>query len=152
MRTGVLHLQCIVLQWTLCGRYCTADGQWYCTLNELCYNEHYVKNTAQQVDSCIVAWMECITVNIMWKVLHILWTKLFRLEYSVLTVNDISKVLHSSLVEVLYIEWSVAVNIMWKLLHSIGQLYCRKKCFTVKFKWNFWAWNVWARTFFRRNI
>ena len=40
---------------TFIGRYCTAGGQWYCGLNGVCYSEHYVEGTAQQVDSGIVA-------------------------------------------------------------------------------------------------
>jgi len=68
--TVVLWLECSVLQWTLCGSYCTAGGQWYCSLNGVCYSEHYVEGTEQQVDSGFVAWMHCVTVTIMWKVLH----------------------------------------------------------------------------------
>ena len=30
--------------------------------------------SAQQVDSDIAAWMECVAVNIMWKVLQSRWT------------------------------------------------------------------------------
>ena len=35
--------------------YCTAGGQWYCGLNVVCYSEHYVEDTVQQVESVIVA-------------------------------------------------------------------------------------------------
>ena len=35
-------------------RYCTAGGQWYCSLNGVCYSEQYVEVTAQQVNSGIV--------------------------------------------------------------------------------------------------
>ena len=73
-----------VLQWTLYGRYFTAGGQWYCSLNGVCYSEHYVEDTSQQVDSGIAAWMECVTVNIMWKILHGRWTVVLQLECSVL--------------------------------------------------------------------
>jgi hypothetical protein len=31
----------------------------------MCYNEHYVENISQQVDSDIVVGMESVTVNIM---------------------------------------------------------------------------------------
>jgi len=64
--TVVLCIECSVLQWTVCGRYCTEGGQWYCGLNVLCYSEHYVEGTAQQVDSGIVYWMECVTGTSMW--------------------------------------------------------------------------------------
>jgi len=73
-----------LLQWTLCGRYCTAVGQWYCGLNVVCYSEHYVEGTAQQVDSVIVAWMECVTVNSIWKILHSRWTVVLWVEWSLL--------------------------------------------------------------------
>ena len=43
------------VQGMLIGRYCTAGGQLYCALNGVCYSEHYVGGTAQQVDSVIVA-------------------------------------------------------------------------------------------------
>ena len=76
-----------VLQWTLIGRYFTASGQWYCSLNGVCYSEHYVEGTSQQVDSGIAAWMECVTVNINWKVLHSRWTVVSQLEWSVLQWN-----------------------------------------------------------------
>jgi hypothetical protein len=36
----------------------------------MCYSEHYVDDTSQQVNSNIVAGMECVTVKIMWKKLH----------------------------------------------------------------------------------
>ena len=52
--TVVLWLEWSVLQCTLCGRYCTAGGQWYCGLNGVCYIEHYVEGTEQQVDSSIL--------------------------------------------------------------------------------------------------
>jgi hypothetical protein len=35
------------------GRYFTAGEQWYCSLNGVCCSEHYVEDTAQQVDSGI---------------------------------------------------------------------------------------------------
>jgi len=48
------------------------------------YSEHYVEVTVQQVDSGIAVWMECVTVNIMWKVLHSRWTVLLQFGWSVL--------------------------------------------------------------------
>jgi len=82
--TVVLWIEWFLLQWTLCGRYCTAGGQWYCALNGVCYSEHYVEGTAQQVDSGIVGRMECVTVNIMWKILHSKWTMLLWVEWFLL--------------------------------------------------------------------
>ena len=72
-----------VLQWTVCGKYCTAGGQSYCGLSGGCYSEQYVEGTAQQVDSSIVGWMQCVTVNSMWKLLHRKRTVLLCVEWSV---------------------------------------------------------------------
>jgi len=69
---------------TFIGRYCTAGGQWYCRLNGVCYSEHYVEGTALQVESGIAGWMECITGNIMWKVLHCRWRVVLQVGWSVL--------------------------------------------------------------------
>jgi len=82
--TVVLWVEWCVLQWTVCGRYCTVGGQWYCVLNVVCYSEQYVEGTAQQVESGIVCWMECVTVNCMWKVLHSRWKVVLCVEWSVL--------------------------------------------------------------------
>jgi len=99
--TVVLWVEWCVIQWTVCGRYCTAGGQWYCGLNVECYSEQYVEVTAKQVDSCIVGWMECDTVNSMWKVLHSMWTVVFWVKWSVL-------------------QWKVC----GKYCTAVGQLYC----------------------------
>jgi len=79
----LLCIEWSVLQGLVYGRYCTAGGLWYCGLNVVCYNEQYVEATAQQVDSSIVYWMESVTVNIIWKVLHSSWTVLLWVECSV---------------------------------------------------------------------
>jgi len=50
----VLWVEWGVLQLILCASYCTASGQIYCGLNVVCYSEHYVEGTAQQMDSGIV--------------------------------------------------------------------------------------------------
>ena len=39
---------------------------------------------AQQVDSSIAVWMECVIVNIMLKSLHSRWTVVLQVEWSVL--------------------------------------------------------------------
>ena len=82
--TMYLWLELCVLHWTVCGRYCTAGGEWYCELNGVCYSEHYVERTAQKVDSVLVAWIVFVTVNIMRKVLHRRWTVLLWDEWIVL--------------------------------------------------------------------
>ena len=41
------------VQGTFIGRYFTAVEHWYCSLNEVCYSEHYLEDTSQQVDSGI---------------------------------------------------------------------------------------------------
>jgi len=40
------------------------------------YSEFYEEDTAQQLDSGIVGWMECDTLNNMWKLLHSSCTEL----------------------------------------------------------------------------
>ena len=77
--TLVLQLEWSALQWTLYGRYYTAGGHWYCSLNEVRYSEHYMEGTSQQVDTGITAWMKCVTVNILWKILHSIGHRYFSL-------------------------------------------------------------------------
>jgi len=38
-----------------------------------------MENTSQQVDSGIAAGMECVTVNIIWKILHSRWAVILQL-------------------------------------------------------------------------
>jgi len=98
--TVVLWVEWSVLQWTVCGRYCTAGGQWYCGLNGLCYSEQYVEGTAQRVDYDILGWMECVTMNSMWNVLHSRWTM------------------------VLWVYWNVIqLTVSWSYCTASGQLY-----------------------------
>jgi len=114
----VLWLEWSVWQWTICGRYCTAGGQWYWKLNGVCYSEYYVEGTAQQVDSSIVPWMECVTVNIMWKVLHSRWTVVLWLEWSVLEWTLCGRYWAAGGSGIVAWMECVTVNIMWKVLHS----------------------------------
>jgi len=140
--TVVLQIECSVLQWTLSGRYFTAGGQWYCRLNAVCYSEHYVEDTSQQVDSGIADWMKCVTVNIMRKILHSRWTVVLQLKSSVLLWTLSGRYFTAggqwywSLNAVCYCEYyledtsqqvgsgiaawmnCVTVNIIWKLLQS----------------------------------
>jgi len=80
----IFQVEWSVLQQTLCGNYCTAVGQFYRSLNWVCYSEHYVEFTAQQVDRYIAGWMEYGTVNFMWKLQHSMWAVLLQVEWSVL--------------------------------------------------------------------
>ena len=57
---------------------------WYWSLNGVCYNEHCLEDTSQQVDTGIGVLMECVTVNIVWKILHSSWTLVLEFEWSVL--------------------------------------------------------------------
>jgi len=50
----------------------------------VCFSEHYLEDTAEQVDSDIGVLMECVTVNIIWKILHGRWTLVLEFEWSVL--------------------------------------------------------------------
>jgi len=43
-----------------------------------------MEDTSQQVDSGIAARMECVTVNITWKILHSKWTVVLQFEWIVL--------------------------------------------------------------------
>ena len=51
----MLHVIRAKVECKFIGRYFTAGGQWYCSLNGACYSEHYVEDTSQQVDSGIEA-------------------------------------------------------------------------------------------------
>jgi uncharacterized membrane protein YccF (DUF307 family) len=42
------------------------------------------EDTSQLLDSDIAALMECVTVNIIWKILQSMWTVVLHLELSVL--------------------------------------------------------------------
>jgi len=55
MWTVQLQVEWSVLHLTLCGIYCTAGGQWYFSLNVVCYSEHYVEIPALQLDRSYVA-------------------------------------------------------------------------------------------------
>jgi len=50
----------------------------------VCYNEHYVEGNAKHVESNIAGRMECVTMNIMWKLLHSRRTVVLQVELSVL--------------------------------------------------------------------
>ena len=81
--TMVLQLEWSVLQWTISGRYFTA------------------------VDSGIVAWMECVTVNIIWKILHSSgqwYCSLNGVCYSEHYVEDTSQ------------QWTVVLQLEWSVL------------------------------------
>ena len=51
----VLQLERRALQRTLYGRYLTPSGNWYCSVNEVRYSEHYMEDNSQQVDTGIAA-------------------------------------------------------------------------------------------------
>ena len=123
--TVVLQLCWSALQWTLSGSYFTAGGQWYCSLNGVLYIEHYLEDTSQLVDSGVAAWMECVTVNIMWRDTSqqvdsgiAAWMECF-------TLNIIWKILRSWWTVVLQLCWSA---LQWTLsgryFTAYGQCYC----------------------------
>ena len=114
--TVVLQLEWRVLQWTLCGRYFSAGGQCYCSLNWVCYSEHYVEDTSTQVDSVFAAWINCIQ----WTLCERYFTaggqcycSLNGVCYTEHYVEDTSQHVDSSIA-----AWMacVTVNIMWKIL------------------------------------
>ena len=55
----------------------------FCSWNEVCYIVHYLEDPAQHVDSGIAARMECVIVNIVWKLLHCMFTVFLQLEWNV---------------------------------------------------------------------
>ena len=140
--TVVLQLEWSGLQWTLYGRYFTAGGQWYCNLNGVRYSEYYLEDYSQQEDSGIAAWMECVTVNFIWRIIHSRWRVAFLLVLSALQCTLYGRYFtaggqwYCSLNGVRYSEhymedtsqkvdsgiaaWMecVTVNIIWKILHS----------------------------------
>jgi len=162
--TVVLQLEWSVLQWTLSGRYFTARGQLYCSLTGGCYSEHYMEDTSQQVGSGIAVWMECVVVNIIWKILHSRWTVVLQLEWSVLLWTLYERYFtageqwYSGLNGVCYIEhymedtsqqvdsvtaaWMecVTVNIIWKKLHSRWTV-------VLQFEWSVLLWTLCGRYF-----
>jgi len=50
----------------------------------VCYSEHYLEDTLRQVDTGIGVLMECVSVNIIWKILYGRWTLVLEFECSVL--------------------------------------------------------------------
>ena len=102
-----------------------------------------MEDNSQQVDWGIAAWMKCVKVDIIWKILHPMWTVLLQLEWGVFQ-RTLSRryftaggELYCSMGEVCYSEhyledtsqhvnrriaaWMecVIVNVMWNLLHSM---------------------------------
>jgi len=138
----LLQFEWSVLQWILCGSYCTASGQLYCNLNGLCYTKRYAEVIPQHMDRSIAVWMVCVTVKYMWKLLHSMWAVIFQFEWNVLqsTSCGIYCTAHAQCYfrlngvcySVHYVEFTaqhvdsgiaawmecVILNIMWKLLHS----------------------------------
>ena len=55
-------MQCVTVN--IIWKYCTAGGQWYGSWNAVCYSEHYLEGTAQQVDSGMAAGMKCVKIII----------------------------------------------------------------------------------------
>jgi len=122
----LLHSRCSVilqdersvLQRTIRERYCTASGQCYWRFTLVCYSEHYVKCTAQHVDSGISGYVECVILNFKWKLIHSRWTVVLQLGecyseyYAQGTAQRVDSVISG------WMEW-VTVNNTWKLLHSM---------------------------------
>jgi hypothetical protein len=67
-----------------------------------------LEDTSQQVDSGIAVWMECVTVNIMWKILHSSWT------YTHVHVQ-----LHNSTAHLLYKYCTNCTVCNWTVLTAI---------------------------------
>jgi len=124
-RTLVLWVKWSVLQWTVCGRYWTAGGQWYCGLNGVCYSEQYVEVSSQQVDSSIVGWMECVTEEQYVESTEQQVDRGIVGWMECVTVNSMWKVLKRRWTVILWVEWSVLQWTVWgRYRRAGGQLYC----------------------------
>ena len=147
--TVLLWFEFSVLQWTEFGGYCNVVGQCYCGLNGVFYSEHYVESTAHQVDSAIVGWMEYVTLNSMWKLLHSRRTMLLWLEWGVLQWTTCrcyctsGGEVYCGLNEVCYYKHYVEVTAQ----QLDSGILCRKECDIVKIMWkllhSWWAVVLW---------
>ena len=77
-----------------------------------------MEDNSQQVDTGILDWMKCVTVNIIWKILHSMWTLLLKLDelhYSEQYMEDTSQQVDTCIV-----AWMKGVKEKnkWKILHS----------------------------------
>jgi len=113
--TVILWVEWSVSQWTVCVIYCIAYGRWYCWFNGVWYIEQYVVGTAQQLDSGIVCWKVCVTVNIMWNVRHSWWTVLLCDECSVLQWTIYVNFCTAG------VDWSYSLNVVcYSELYVVG--------------------------------
>jgi len=109
----LLQVQWSILQWTVCVNYCTVSGLCYCRLNGVCFSENYLENTAQQVDSFITSWMECVTVNNMCKLLHNRWTVVLQVVWCMLQWTLIESYCTA------VAQWNGRLNWMCKCEHCV---------------------------------
>jgi len=126
--TVVLQLECSVLHWALSGRFFAAGGEWNCGFNVVCYSEHYLEDSSQQVDSGIAAWMKSVTVNIITKVLHTsrLWYRGLNVVcYNEHYLEDTSQQVDSGIAGWMY---CVTVNIICIILYSRWIVLLRLEC------------------------
>jgi len=66
----VLQLELSVLQWVLYASTLQQVDSVIAVRYKVRYSEHYLQDTLQHVDSVTAAWMECVTVNIIYKILY----------------------------------------------------------------------------------
>jgi hypothetical protein len=116
--TMVLQLERSALQWTLYGRYFKADGHWYYSLNYVRYNEYYMEGTSQHEDIRIAAWMRCVAVKIIWKIIHSKWKLVLQHERSALEWTLHGRYFTASGHWLTAWINCVKVNITWKIFHS----------------------------------
>ena len=69
------------------------------------------------MDSCIAGWMECVTVNIIWKILHAQVDSCIAVRLECVAVNIMCTAQQMDSGISVWMECDT-VNIMWKLLHS----------------------------------
>ena len=143
-------------------------------------SEHYLESTSQQLDCGIEAWTKCVTVNIIWKILHSMWTVLFQLKLNVIKLSSFGRYItqtgqwYCSLNAIWYSEhylqdtlqqvdsgfavWKKCdtLNIIWKILHGCRLWYCSLiKCLQVNIKRNLGqleeTYNKWTLLFWSLN-
>jgi hypothetical protein len=104
------------------------------------YSEYYMEYTSQQVDINITVWMNCISVNIIWKILHTWWTLLLQFQWSALRWILYGRYFTASE------HWYCSSNevhysyVIWKILHS-------KRTLELQFQWSALQWIIYGSYF-----
>ena len=139
-RTVELELQLTLIQWKLPGRDFTASWQCFCSLNGLCFSEHYVEGISQHVDSFIAAWWNLMQWTFCGRYLTAvgLWyCNLKQMCYSELYLKYTSQQVDSGISARIKCN---RVNIIWKILQ-------RKWTVILHLEWHMIQWTLSRRYF-----